>query len=124
MKRPKEIDYEFKINYEKLWALVLPIKEVSISSLQNNLDIPYLEMEGTDDWNLSINQLLSNLKDEPNHTTKMENADLSHPIDMYKYNDQWIILDGVHRLAKAISLGYKTVKVREISEDLVASIKE
>ena len=123
MKKPKAINYPFKVNHKKLWALNIPTEEIEISELGFNFDIPYLEKEGTDDWNLSINQLLENLEIEPSHANKINKADLSYPIDLYFYTNEWIILDGVHRLAKALLLKNKTILVRRITEKNIDKIK-
>ncbi|MDO8507223.1 MAG: hypothetical protein Q7S53_01495 [bacterium] len=124
MGKPKEIDYGFKINHKKLWALSLPVEELDLSELQYNFDIFYLEKENTDDWNLSINQLLANLAKEPTHAKKMDKADLKYPLEIYLHRNKWIVLDGIHRLAKAKSLGYKKIMVRRVPKNLLEQIKE
>ncbi|MEK7447333.1 MAG: hypothetical protein AAB632_00820, partial [Patescibacteria group bacterium] len=98
-------------------------EEINISELSYNFSIPYLEMENTDDWNLSINQLLENLKREVTHSEKMEKSDLKYPIDIYYFRDNWIILDGVHRLAKAKNLGYRKIKIRKVREEDIEKIR-
>lgn len=124
MTKPKEIDYAFRIDHKKLWALDLPVEDIMIKDLSDNFSIPYLEKEGTDDWNLTISDLLDNLNDEPSHAEKMEKSDLKYPIDIYFYRNSWIILDGIHRLAKSISLGREKIKVRKIPEDQIEKIKK
>jgi len=116
MKKPTNIDLGFKINFDKLWALDLPVESVDIQYLSYNFDIPYLEEEGTDDWNLSINLLLDNLENETTHAHKMQASSLDYPIDIYNFHGNWIILDGVHRLAKAIYEKRGTINVRRVSE--------
>lgn len=116
MKRPEDIDTGFKIYEPDLWALDLPIEEVLIADIANNLDTPYLEKEGTDDWNLSINMLISNFDAEKTHAGKVFDADLSYPIELYFFKDQWIILDGVHRLAKAVHEGQDNISVRRVPQ--------
>lgn len=122
MQKPKEIDYNFKVNHQKLWRLKLPVEEISIKELSFNLDIPYLEKEGTDEWNLSINELIINLEKENSHAKKMSKADTKYPIDIYCHRGNWIILDGVHRLAKLIYLGKKRVLVRRVPESAINKI--
>lgn len=123
MKKPKEIDLGLKIDHKKLWALDLPVEKIDIDELSNNFDIPYLEKEGTDDWNLSINELLNNLDREISHKEKINDADIKYPIDIYKHNGQWIILDGVHRLAKLSSEGYENIKVCRVRDNDIDKIK-
>lgn len=124
MKKPEEIDYKFRFDRKKLWGIDLSVEEIDISELCYNFNIPYLEMEDTDDWNLSINQLFSNLDKEVTHAQKMEKSDLCYPIDIYYFKGNWIILDGVHRLAKAKNLGHKKIKVRRVREEDMPKINK
>ena len=122
MKKPDVIDTGFKIPESSLWALDLPVEEIEIKELANNLTIPYLEKEGTDDWNLSICELIKNFDNEPHHAKQTMTADLAYPIELYCHNGQWIILDGVHRLTKAIHEGRKTILVRKIPQSAIDDI--
>jgi len=120
--KPIEIDTKFKIPEELLWDLVLPIEDVNISELSNNFDIPYLEHEDTDDWNMSISDLVDNFDNEPFHASQAMKADLKYPIELYYFRGNWIILDGVHRLTKAIKTGKTIIKVRRIPEKEIRRI--
>lgn len=121
--KPKEIDLGFRIDEEKVKALDLPVEEMAMSELMNNADICYLEKEGTDDWNLSPGELVQNFEREKNHAKRVENVDLNYPIAIYKFGGQWIIIDGVHRFAKALMQGLKKIKVKKIPEELINSLE-
>lgn len=120
--KPAIIDTGFKIPEPMLWALDLPVEEIPISEIANNLEIPYLEREVTDDWNLCIRELLENFDNESHHAKQTMDADLSFPIELYFYKDQWIILDGVHRLARAILENRDTILVRRIPQNEIDKI--
>ena len=122
MKKPEIIDTGFKIPEPMLWALDLPVEEIPISEIANNLEIPYLESEGTDDWNLCVRELVENFDREPHHAKQTMTADLAFPIELYCHNGQWIILDGVHRLTKAVREGRDTIRVRRIPESSIQEI--
>ena len=49
MTKPKAIDFGFIHVDKKIWDLNLPAEELDLSLLKDNLNIPYLEREGTDD---------------------------------------------------------------------------
>jgi hypothetical protein len=68
--------------------------------LDCNLDIPYLEKEDTNDWNLTSRELLENFEREILHREKVEKADINYPIEIYFHKNTWVILDGVHRFTK------------------------
>lgn len=120
---PKILDTGFRTNEPKLWAINIPVEEILISEIEYNLDIPYLEKLGTNDWNLTPRMLIENLDKELLHAKTVENADLKYPIDIYLHDGKWIILDGVHRFTKAILLGYKTIKARRVSEEIARLTK-
>jgi hypothetical protein len=118
MALPELLNIGFKIDEPKLWAMNIPVEEISISEIDYNLDIPYLEKMGTDDWNLSPRMLIKNFNKEKFHAEQTEKADLKYPIEIYNHQGKWIILDGVHRFTKAVLLGDKTIKVRRVSYEI------
>jgi len=121
--KPKEIDLGFRIDEEKVMKLDLPAEEISISEIFYNADIPYLEKEGTDDWNLSPNELIKNFKNEPTHADWVDKVDLKFPIAIYKFRDKWIIIDGVHRFTKSLMFKNKTILVKKIPDELIETLK-
>ena len=60
MPLPEILNIGFKTDEAKLWAIDIPVEEIDISEIDHNLDIPYLEQEGTDDWNLTPRMLIEN----------------------------------------------------------------
>ncbi len=120
--KPKEIDLGFKIIEKKLMDLNLPVEEMLVSDLMNNADICYLEKEGTDDWNLCPAELIQNFDKETTHARRVEGVDLSFPIVIYYFQNQWIILDGVHRFTKALMQKMPTIKVKKVSESLLKTL--
>ena len=119
MPLPEIINTGFKLEKSKLWATNIPVEEIDISKIEHNLDIPYLEQEGTDDWNLTPRMLILNFDKEKSHAEKVKKADLKYPIEIYNHKGNWIILDGVHRFTKAVQLGHKTIQVRKVSPEIV-----
>ncbi|MBU1131668.1 hypothetical protein KKC32_00210 [Patescibacteria group bacterium] len=123
MHLPDILNTGFKTDEPKLWKVELPIEEIPISEIEYNLDVPYLEQEGPDDWNLTPRMLIENFDKESFHAKKVNEADLRYPIEIYFHKGKWIILDGVHRFTKAIRLGQKTIKVRKVPEEIVQMTK-
>lgn len=114
----------FKIEEELLWQEEIPVEEIPLEDLAHNLDILYLESIGTDDWNMSPRMLLENFEREIPHATKVNNANMSYPIEIYFFKGQWIILDGVHRFTKAHLLHKSTIQVRRVSDEIVQRTKK
>jgi len=123
MPLPEILDTGFKTDEPKLWAVDIPVEEIDISEIEYNLDIPYLEQEGTEDWNLTPRMLIENFDKESFHAKKVNEADLNYPIEIYFHKNKWIILDGIHRFTKAIYLGLKTIKVRKVSPEIAQLTK-
>ena len=123
MPLPDILNTGFKTDSAKLWTVPIPAEEIPISEIEYNLDIPYLEQEGTDDWNLTPRMLIENFDKEFSHAKKVTEANLRHPIEIYFHKGKWIILDGVHRFTKAVRLGHKTIKVRKVSEEIAQATK-
>lgn len=119
MSRPYILDTGYSYTEEQLWSLDIPSEVISISELENNLDIPYLEQEGTDDWNLTPRELLKDLAKNPSHAKRVVDADLKYPIHIFKHMDQWIILDGVHRFTQHIHLGHTSISVKKVTERML-----
>lgn len=120
---PEILNIGFKTDEPKLRKVKLPIEEISISEIENNLDIPYREKEGTDDWNLTPKMCIENFEKEIRHAKKTLEADLQYPIELYFHKDQWIILDGVHRFTKAVREWHTTIKVRKVPEYIAQKTK-
>lgn len=118
MTLPDILNFGLKVDEEKLWKEILPVEEIPISDLKNNLDIPFLEQEGTDDWNLTPRMLLENFDKEKTHAAIVEGVNLEYPIELYFHHGQWIILDGVHRYVKVLRMGLNKIKVRRISQEV------
>lgn len=109
----QEVDIPFKKDDAKIQALDLPVEEMQIEELLWHFDYPFWEKEGTDEWNLTPWELIKNPKKEPAHYKKVQSSDLSYPLQIIRYKDQWLLLDGLHRLARAYLEGKRIVKVRK-----------
>ncbi len=48
---------------------------------------------------------------------RLARAETDYPIDITFHNGRWVVLDGLHRLAKLHREGAKTVRVRVVPQD-------
>lgn len=124
MSKPKEIDLGSQILEKYLWELTIKKEKMLLEELTCNLDIAYLEKLGTDDWNLTPRMLVESFDIETDHAKKVEDADLSFPIEIYNFRGQWIILDGVHRYTKAVMSNYEYIDVRKVSEKAMEQLRK
>lgn len=122
MSKPLAINFGFNHEDAKLWALNLPAEEMSLSELETNLDIAYLDQEGTDDWNLTLRQLIAEPEKETGHYKKIKAADLSYPIHIYFFQGSWKILDGTHRFCKAVLEGRRIIEVKKVTDEMIPGV--
>ncbi len=122
MPKPEEINFDFIFEYSKIWKLDISDEEMPIEEFKQNLDIAYLEKEGTDDWNLTLQELISAPEKQPEHYKKIKNVQMKYPIEIYFFKGSWKILDGVHRYCRVIMEGKKTVRVRKVTKEMILNI--
>ena len=119
----QDVGFDFDWDSEKVWALKYPAEEMQMKDLLWHFDIPFWEIEDTDDYNLTAWDVIKNPKKHSLHDTKIKKSDLKYPIDIMKNKGRWLILDGLHRLVKAYQLGHTMVKVRKIPRSEIKNIK-
>lgn len=123
---PKEITdiwVDFQWDTKKMWELDLPVEVMEIATLEWHLDFPLWE-KGTQFYKLSPNEVLKNPGRYVSHFLNVLSADLRFPIDIIWWRKRWIILDGVHRLAKQKYFNYRKVYVRKIPHQAIPLIKK
>lgn len=116
MKRKlKQEDYffPFKWNEKAIWKIDVPTTEIELSQIDWLLDVDWF---GTDEYPLTPNEVMENPELDSEHYKRIENADLSYPIDLgiNPRVDKLVPFDGLHRMCKAKMLGMKKVGCRII----------
>lgn len=77
--------------------------------------IPIRELPVTDlKWILDVNP------HDKYYDQRVEDADISIPLLVCKWNDRYVVLDGLHRLAKAVELNKKVISVKLIGDKLLS----
>lgn len=126
-KLPEEIrehGYDFHWDNEKVWALDIPVQEISVSELEWIFDFPFWSYDGGK-YNLTPRKVIENIDLYPEHKDRVLGADISHPIDtMENQNGKLQILDGLHRLVRLVLEGNKVVKVRKIPRKVIPLIEK
>jgi len=121
-KRPKiltDAGYEIYCDTIKLRELDLPVVDFVVDKLIWNFDLPFWEKDGTDDWNLTPWDVINKIDGSAGHQKRVEKADPQFPILLLNKNNNWLIIDGVHRLVKVFQSEGKTIKAKIISADMV-----
>ncbi len=118
----EDVGFDFHWDESKVWKLDAPSEEIPIEELSWHFDIPFWSTS-TGYYDLSPAEVLNRPELYKDHTKRVEKADLSHPLDIMFWKNRWLLLDGLHRLAKMKKLGYEKVKVRKIPKSAVNLIK-
>lgn len=121
---PKIIqDYWYSIDWdvEAIWRLNLPTEEFPFRELAWHLDAPVWP-DGEKRYCVTPRQVLDEPQRFKAEADRIENASLEYPIDVFFNRDRWMILDGVHRLAKAWRQTAKKVRVRRVPNDAVRQL--
>lgn len=108
------------VNTLKFRELPLPIVQINLEKLLWHFAMPVWEKDGTDDWNLTPQEVINKEAKTSTHQEKVQAADTSYPIIVTEYNSRFVILDGVHRLTKAFMNGEKTINAKIIPSEYLS----
>ena len=86
---------------ERLWALELPVVTVAVADLESLLDLPWW-MDNDVRFCLSPAAVLAKPGLYPEHHRRIAGADLGFPLHLTRLDNRLTILDGVHRLDRAV----------------------
>lgn len=115
--------FGFDWDVQKIWALDIEEEYASVKQLAWHLDIPLWEHQG-EEYSVTPRQAIEDPESHPSHFRDIIESDTSHAIDIMWWKNRWVILDGVHRLAKLIAEGESEVRVRKVPHSAIPSIKK
>ena len=114
-KFPPEIAEYFDSTWDKreLWSLELPRSALQISELEWHLDFPFWSTKRPGPvFDLMPRAVLANPQEHSRHWDRIVAADLSFPVDLGDFGGRLVVLDGLHRLAKAVHSGETEMEYR------------
>lgn len=118
----KQVGFDFHWDSKKVWVLDVPTQTIDIEELTWHFDIPFWEKDGTDAYNLTPWDVIHKKEGTLDHQKRVNEVDLQYPIDIMENKGKYVILDGLHRLVKAYTLGQKEVQVRIIPRKNIPDI--
>jgi hypothetical protein len=119
------IFFPFRWDKHALWALPTAVSVVTLAELDWHLDLPV--------WSTHPPQPLFNLRpreviEHPNqhalHWDRILAADTIYPLDLFRHNGRWVIMDGYHRLARCVVVGVERVNIRMHPDGLLATVQQ
>lgn len=117
---PMEWDREKLWNLRGLTRLVIPVSE-----LRWLLGLPWWgddTLSGIPWFRLAPSQVLAQPEASPFQYDRIVRADLGHPVHVIERHCRWIVLDGVHRLAKAAAHGLHEIQALVVTPSELATI--
>jgi hypothetical protein len=108
---------------ERLWAHELPVVMVVVADLEPLLDLPWWN-NGDARFCLSPAMVLARPGLHPEHDRRIAEADLRFALHLTRLDGRLTILDGVHRLARAVREGRAGVAAQLVPASLLGSLVE
>jgi hypothetical protein len=103
----------------RVWALPTPASWLAMDDLRWHLALTvWSTVRGEGRFDLAPAAVLAAPERHQRHWAKILSADLSHPLEMFRQAERWVILDGYHRLCRHQIAGHEQVPVRLHPEQL------
>jgi hypothetical protein len=115
----------FNWRRELLWELDLPVEDVPVTDLRWLLSMPVWSLDG-EPFKVSPEQVRADPARHQAHYARALAADLSYPLHvLVRANEPdrvVTVLDGFHRLFKAVLTGQSMITVKKVPEHLLDMI--
>ena len=116
--------YSIDWDVEYLWQLKLPVKQIDVSKLEWHLNVPIWPSSSGEPYSVKPRDVLDRQKDFALEYQRVQDSDLKFPIEVFHNHDRLMILDGIHRLTKAISMNKMLMYCRIVPDDHVKRMRD
>jgi len=106
---------------DKLFALDLLVERIPIAELEWQLDLPMWQRDGVR-FRVRPVDVLADPDGHPHHVARVTTADPSYPIHVIEHHGRLAVLDGFHRLVKAVMAQAATISAMRLSRTDLAAI--
>lgn len=115
---------DFDWDNRRVWALAVPVTEIEVASLTWLLDEPLWSSRPPEPlFDLRPRDVLAEPDAHPQHAGRVRAADLAWPLDLYPHRGRFVVLDGLHRLARLVLQGASRAQVRCLPPEAEAQIR-
>ena len=104
---------DFEWDPERLWELDLPVELMHVGELAWYLELPLWRDAGRPSRVTPAKVLADPVRYRDQYRRTLE-ADLRYPLDVTRRDGRWTVMDGLHRLAKAVVCEWEVVRVRKV----------
>ena len=96
-----------------VWSLPTPVSQLPFENLAWHLGLTvWSTVRGEPRFDLAPATVLAAPSAHARHWAKIQNADLSYPLELFDHGGRWVILDGYHRLCRHYLSQTQQVPVR------------
>jgi hypothetical protein len=99
----------------RLRALSLPVQRVAVQDLAWQFDLPLWQLNGVR-FQVSPGQVRDDPARFPDHRRRVMASDLRYPIHLIRHSGRLVVLDGFHRLLKAVLQGQAQIDAMVLSQ--------
>ena len=96
-------------NQSKLWSIRYEPDLVAVDDLRWHLELPWWSGDDGEWFRVRPADVMAAPARFPVHAARIDNADLAWPVHVLRRRDRWLVLDGIHRLAKAELAGVASI---------------
>lgn len=86
---------------DRLWQLRRPVRSLAVVGLEWLLDLPLWQRDGVR-FRVAPRDVLARPDEFPDHLRRVRSADLAYPVHAVRHHGRMVLLDGYHRLARAV----------------------
>ena len=119
-----EVYFDFDWDKRKVWALDIGSAPLDRTSLDWHLELPFFSSRPPEPlFDLTPRRVIDDPTTHVVHARRIERADLAFPLDGMEHGGRLCIMDGIHRLAKAVMEGRGRISVRLIPRSAVRDVQ-
>jgi len=101
---------------EALWHLEVPIQQIPVQALAWILDHPIWSTRPPEPrFDLRPREVMAGASAYRAHKRRIERANLSLPLIVHAHRGRRVVLDGLHRLARAVQERNATLPAKEVT---------
>lgn len=106
--RPWMLDADWERS--RLWAINSPVSRIHLRDVEWHFGLPWWRGTSPGAWfTVRPAEVFAAPERYPEHSQRIRSADLSYPVHVIERRDRLLILDGIHRAAKAHLAGIETL---------------
>lgn len=117
----RNLNFDIGYDQQDLWNIVDGKKRFRIEIRKLDVESPsWSRMENDKEIFYSISEVYNNQEEYQNEVERTMRSNLNYPIVLVNCNE---ILDGNHRVLKAIILGHKSIYAKNITEEELKEVE-